>query len=350
MDPPAAWPPTRSAPRPARLERGVETLPGNGQALARRLARLGLRTVGDLLLHRPHRYEEAAPERAIRDLFGEEEVAIAGTVVRASSRRTARRLTVQNVRVRDESGEIDAVWFNQPWVADRLTPGTAVRLRGALSRRGGFAVKAYDVGDARATADYAPVYPATEDVTPQRLRGLVEAALGDVDAFADPLPAALREDDGLPLRRDALVALHRPRDLDEAEAGRRRLAFDELLVLQLAIARRASEREAAIAPPLGEPGELIRRYREALPFVLTPEQETAIREVDADLARTVPMQRLLQGDVGSGKTVVALYALLRAVEHDRQGALMAPTETLAEQHFLTVEGPVSYTHLTLPTN
>jgi ATP-dependent DNA helicase RecG len=338
VDPPAAWPPTRSAPRPARLERGVETLPGIGQALARRLARLGLRTVGDLLLHRPHRYEEAAPERPIRDLFGEEEVAIAGTVVRASSRRTARRLTVQNVRVRDESGEIDAVWFNQPWVADRLTPGTEVRLRGSLSRRGGFAVKAYDVGDVRATADFAPVYPATEDVTPQRLRGLVEAALADVDAVPDPLPAKLRQGEALPLRRDALVALHRPHDLDEAEAGRRRLAFDELLVLQLAIARRAREREAAIAPPLGEPGELIRRYREVLPFALTPEQETAVREVDADLARTVPMQRLLQGDVGSGKTVVALYALLRAVEHGRQGALMAPTETLAEQHFLTIEG------------
>jgi ATP-dependent DNA helicase RecG len=316
----------------------VETLPGIGQALSRRLARLGLRTVGDLLLHRPHRYEEAAPERPIRDLFGEEEVAIAGTVVRASSRRTARRLTVQNVRVRDGSGEIDAVWFNQPWVADRLTPGTHVRLRGALSRRGGFAVKTYDVGDARATADYAPVYPATEDVTPQRLRGLVEAALADVDAIPDPLPARLREEEGVPLRRDALVALHRPRDLDEAEAGRARLAFDELLVLQLAIARRAHEREAAIAPPLGEPGDLIRRYREALPFALTPEQESAVREVDADLARAVPMQRLLQGDVGSGKTVVALYALLRAVEHGRQGALMAPTETLAEQHFLTIEG------------
>jgi ATP-dependent DNA helicase RecG len=332
VDPPAAWPPTRSAPRPARLERGVETLPGIGQALARRLARLGLRTVDDLLLHRPHRYEEAAPERPIRDLFGEEEVAIAGIVVRASSRRTARRLTVQNVRVRDGSGEIDAVWFNQPWVADRLTPGTEVRLRGSLSRRGGFAVRAYDVGDARATADYAPVYPATEDVTPQRLRGLVEAALADVDALPDPLPAALREGEGLPLRRDALVALHQPRDLDEAEAGRRRLAFDELLVLQLAIARRAREREAAIA------GDLIGRYRQALPFTLTPEQEGAVREVDADLARAVPMQRLLQGDVGSGKTVVALYALLRAVEHGRQGALMAPTETLAEQHFLTIEG------------
>src|SRR5205823_12036227 len=103
------------------------------------------------------------------------------------------------------------------------------------------------------------------------------------------------------------------------------------------IARRAAERERSLAPSLGEPGDLIARYRNALPFALTPYQEQAIRELDGDLARTVPMQRLLQGDVGSGKTVVALYALLRAVEHGRQGALMAPTETLAEQHFLTLE-------------
>jgi ATP-dependent DNA helicase RecG len=111
-----------------------------------------------------------------------------------------------------------------------------------------------------------------------------------------------------------------------------------LLLLQVGIARRAREREASIAPSLGEPGELILRYRKALPFALTPYQEQAIRELDGDLTRPVPMQRLLQGDVGSGKTVVALYALLRAVEQGRQGALMAPTETLAEQHFLTIEG------------
>ena len=130
--------------------------------------------------------------------------------------------------------------------------------------------------------------------------------------------------------------MHRPRDLGEAETGRQRLAFEELLVLQVGIARRAAERERTLAPALGEPGDLIHRYRNALPFALTPYQEQAIREIDGDLGRTVPMQRLLQGDVGSGKTVVALYALLRAVESGRQGALMAPTETLAEQHFLTI--------------
>src|SRR5204862_2924885 len=130
---------------------------------------------------------------------------------------------------------------------------------------------------------------------------------------------------------------HRPRSLGEAERARVRLAFDELLVLQLGIARTARLRETTVAPGLGSPGELIARYRAALPFELTEHQEAAIAEIDADLARTVPMQRLLQGDVGSGKTVVALYALLRAVENRRQGALMAPTETLAEQHFVTIE-------------
>jgi ATP-dependent DNA helicase RecG len=132
--------------------------------------------------------------------------------------------------------------------------------------------------------------------------------------------------------------LHRPRTLEEAEIGRRRLAFDELLLLQLGLARRNREREQEVAPALGEAGELLHRYRKALPFELTPHQERAIGELDRDLAREVPMQRLLQGDVGSGKTVVALYALLRAVERGFQGALMAPTETLAEQHFLTLEG------------
>ncbi|HJU48449.1 MAG TPA: ATP-dependent DNA helicase RecG, partial [Gaiellaceae bacterium] len=142
----------------------------------------------------------------------------------------------------------------------------------------------------------------------------------------------------LPLRADAVVALHRPRSLAQAETARQRLAFEELLTLQLALQRRSAEREAAVAAALPAPGELVERYRGVLPFALTDAQQRAIGEIDADLARTTPMQRLLQGDVGAGKTVVALYALLRAAEAGRQGALMAPTETLAEQHFLTIEG------------
>ncbi len=208
-------------------------------------------------------------------------------------------------------------------------------MRGKLGRFG-FEPRSYDLGEARATADFAPVYPAAEEIAAASVRRVVDLALPLALDVPDPLPAELREREGLALKRDALAAVHRPHDLDEAERGRARLAFEELLVLQIGIARRVEERERTLAPGLGEPGDLILRYREALPFALTPYQEQAIREIDGDLARTVPMQRLLQGDVGSGKTVVALYALLRAVENGRQGALMAPTETLAEQHFLTV--------------
>jgi ATP-dependent DNA helicase RecG len=318
--------------------RPLDTLPGVGPTIRKRLSKLGLETVGDLLLSAPFRYEPAAPVRRIADLLAEEEVTIAGEVRRVSSRRGRGRLTILTAIVSDGSGSVPCVWFNQQWLQEKLQPGTRVRLRGAL-RRGGFNVKAYDLGDdGAATADFAPVYHASEEITPKKLRELVSAALAHARDYGDPLPAELKAREDLPLKADALHALHRPESLEQAEEARGRLAFEELLLLQVGIARRAREREASIAPSLGEPGELILRYRKALPFALTPYQEQAIRELDGDLTRPVPMQRLLQGDVGSGKTVVALYALLRAVEQGRQGALMAPTETLAEQHFLTIEG------------
>jgi ATP-dependent DNA helicase RecG len=335
LDRPQAWPVTPRGHRPQRLDLPLETLPGIGATLRRRLAGLGLETVRDVLEHRPRRYESAADEVRIVDLPRDEEVVIAGEVLNVEKRPLRGRRTRVTARVSDGSATITAAWFNQPWLADRLRPGTRLRLRGKLGRFG-FDVRSYDLGEAHATASFAPVYPAAEEIAAATVRRVVEAALPHALDLPDPLPAELREREGLPLKRDALVAVHRPRDLDQAEAGRARLAFEELLVLQVGIARRAAERERTLAASLGEPGELIRRYREALPFALTPYQEQAVRELDADLGRTVPMQRLLQGDVGSGKTVVALYALLRAVENGRQGALMAPTETLAEQHFLTI--------------
>jgi ATP-dependent DNA helicase RecG len=329
------WPRPRLFPRPEALEREVAVLPGVGPAVKKKLERLGLRTVGDLLAHRPFRYEQPVPERRIADLHGDEEVAIAGEILSVSKRRRG-RLQMLTARVSDGSATVSATWFNQPWLERQLQAGTVVRLRGRQGRYG-FDVRSFDIGDGEATADFAPVYPASEEITAKKLRELVGAALPR--AFADPLPAALKERERLPQRADALWALHRPRSLDEAEAGRRRLAFDELLLLQIGIVRRRREREGEIAPALGKPGELLTRYREVLPFRFTEHQERAIADIDRDLERTVPMQRLLQGDVGSGKTVVALYVLLRAVEAGRQGALMAPTETLAEQHFLTLEEP-----------
>jgi ATP-dependent DNA helicase RecG len=327
---------TPRALRPDRLELALDSLPGVAAATRRKLWKLGLATVRDVLDHRPRRYETAADEVSIAELRQGEEVVIAGSVLKVEKRPMRGRRTRIVARVDDGTAAISVTWFNQPWLADRLRPGTEVRLRGKLGRFG-FEPRSYDIGDeARATADFAPVYPAAEEIAAATVRRVVDAALPFAVEIPDPLPAELREREGLALKRDALAAVHRPRDLDEAEEARRRLAFEELLVLQVGIARRAAEREKTLAPGLGEPGELIRRYRESLPFAFTPYQEQAIREIDGDLARTAPMQRLLQGDVGSGKTVVALYALLRAVECDRQGALMAPTETLAEQHFLTI--------------
>ncbi len=329
------WARPRTLPRAEELERAVDVLPGVGPAVKKKLARLGLSTVGDLLRHRPFRYEEPVSELRIADLGGDEEVAIRGEVLSVSKRRRG-RLQMLTARVSDGSATISATWFNQPWLERQLQPGTPVRLRGRQGRYG-FDVRSFDIGGGEATADFAPVYPASEEITPKKLRELVGAALPR--SFLDPLPAPLKQTESLPARVDALWALHRPRSLEEAETGRRRLAFDELLLLQVGLALQRREREAEVAPALEPPGELVARYRDVLPFELTEHQERAIAEIDADLQRTTPMQRLLQGDVGSGKTVVALYALLRAVEAGRQGALMAPTETLAEQHFLTLDEP-----------
>ena len=330
-----SWPRTRSASRPERLDAPVGGLQGVGPTIARRLARIGIRRIGDLVWQGPRRYERPVPTKRISELFGDEEAVIEGTVRSFSSRRRG-RLKILTARVADETGEIKATWFNQPWVENRLAPGAQIRLRGR-SNRFGFAVSSYDLEGEEETADFAPVYPATEDLSQKKLRDLRAQALALVRDVGEPLPASLRTREQLPARHDALLMLHRPRALVEAELARSALAFEELVVLQLALLRQAAVREEAFAEPLTQPGPLLERYRGALPFTLTADQERAIAEIDVDLARTTPMQRLLQGDVGSGKTVVALYAALRAVEAGKQGALMAPTETLAEQHFLTLD-------------
>jgi ATP-dependent DNA helicase RecG len=335
LNAPERWPRPRSVPRPELLDGSVESLAGVGPTIARRLAKLGLGTVGDVLWQRPRRYEEPVPTKRICDLFGDEEAIIEGVVRSATSRRRG-RLKILTARVADDTGEIRATWFNQPWLEAKLVAGTPVRIRGRANRYG-FAVSTYDLDGDAETGDFAPVYPAGEDVTQKKLRDVHGQVLEHVNDVGEDLPAALLASERLPIRADALSVIHRPRSLPEAEVGRVRLAFDELLVLRLALLRTAAVRESASAQQLGEPGELVARYRGSLPFTLTRDQERAMAEIDADLDQPIPMQRLLQGDVGSGKTVVALHALLRAVERDRQGALMAPTETLAEQHFLTID-------------
>ena len=329
------------ARRRADPEAPVETLAGVGPRVAERLELLGLRTVRDLAEHIPRTYLDWEQVASFGDLSAGEEATVRCTLERVRLRPTRRRnLKIVEGVVVDAAGVREtAIWFNQAYLA-KLDAGTELLLHGTRELGGGFKVARTEVrGTGLHTVGLVPEYRASEEVPSFRLRAYVEAALPRVRFFADPLPARLRHEEGLPLRADALVAVHRPRDRSEAEGARERLAFEELLALQLGFQERRRELEQeAGAPALADEGELISRYRAALPFTLTPEQEHAVAEIRGDLGNTRPMQRLLQGDVGSGKTVVALYALLRAVEAGLQGALMAPTETLAEQHFLTVEG------------
>lgn len=312
-----------------------------GPKVAERLARLGLGTLRDLAEHVPRAYLDWEEVGSFGDLSAGQEGTVRCTLERIRVRPTRRRnlKLVEGVVVDAAGVRETAIWFNQAYLA-KLPAGTELLLHGTRELGGGFRVLRHEIGGAGIhTVGLVPEYRASEDVPSYRLRALVEEALPRLRFLPDPLPARLRAGERLPLRADALVAAHRPQERGEAAVARERLALEELLVLQLAsLRRRRTLDETTSAQPLPGDGELIARYREILPFTLTEEQEAAIGEIGGDLAEPRPMQRLLQGEVGSGKTVVALYALLRAVEAGHQGALMAPTETLAEQHFLTVEG------------
>src|SRR3954452_24109534 len=234
LDQPPGWPATPRCPKPRRLDAPLDSLPGVGAAVKKKLAKLGLETVRDLLEHRPRRYEAAAPEVKIAALGGDDEVVIAGEVQNVNARRRG-RLTILTVRISDGTASVSATFFNQPWLVEQLAPGVRMRLRGKPGRYG-FDVKASDLGNDDATADFAPVYPAGEEITPKKIRALVAAAVPHAHAYSDPLPADVRVREQLPLKSDALAVVHHPSSAGEAEIGRRRLAFEELLLLQIGIA------------------------------------------------------------------------------------------------------------------
>jgi ATP-dependent DNA helicase RecG len=333
--------PLRSLPRPSRL---ASPLGLRGRS-AEAAATLGLETVGDLLEHLPDRHLDRGGGRELASLAPGEEATVSVVVKDVASRPMRRRRGVRvEARVADDSGPALAIWFNQPWVARQLAPGSSVLLRGALKARNEFHVREWEAepsernGGAVHTQGLVAVYPATQGLTKRLLRELAQRARDAVRDAVEPLPASLRAVERLPHRPAALAAAHFPRDDAEFEGARRRLAFEELLELELALGRRRRARRAAQrSTPLELAGGLVAPWLESLPFALTGEQRRAVEEIDRDLASDRPMQRLLMGEVGSGKTVVALHAMLRAVESGRQAALMAPTETLAEQHLATLD-------------
>jgi ATP-dependent DNA helicase RecG len=336
----AAAAPLRSLPYPSRLARELGL-----QKQAKDAAdALGLVTVGDLLEHVPRDHADRRETTEVGRLLVDQDATVSVLVrsVAVKPMRQRGRWRIE-ARVSDESGPLVAVWFGRPrFVADQFAPGQRLVLHGRLKGRSQFHVKEHEVTQNGAgvleSQGLLPVYPTTEGLPVKRIRDLMWRERELVHDVVDPLPARLRVSEKLPDRPAALRGIHFPEDPEDSTVARDRLAFEELLLLELSLAgRKRARAEGARAPVVQGSGELVDPWLGILPFAPTDDQQAAFEGIDRDLADRRPMQRLLMGEVGSGKTVVALHAMLRAAEAGHQAALMAPTETLAEQHMLTLD-------------
>ena len=332
----------------------LSSLSGIGAVRAERLAALGLRTVEDLMRHRPLRWERQVDLDTIEDAKAtaaadpKAVLVLHGEIERARAVRTGRPRF--EAVLSDESGTAQLRWFGGVWLQNKIVPGLRVRIEGKATMQGRTMIltnPGWSVHDEAATTDPAaplrPVYPATEGIPPRFLHDRIRSLINKVvPAMVDPLPDATRQRWNLLTLQQAIRQLHQPADEAEIETARRRLAFDELLALQLVVARRRyGIRTAKPATELSTNDALDTDLQALLPFALTGAQARAIGDIRQDLERPVPMHRLLQGDVGSGKTAVALAALLQCLRHGLPAAFMAPTELLAEQHHRTLTSLLS---------
>jgi len=324
--------------RPSALDASIQALGGVGPKTAEAAAAAGVRTIGDLLWRLPHRHRDRTVV-PVASLEPGQRATLAVEVLADPPRPFRRRgLSILTVKVGDESGTVRATWFNQPWVGQKLPAGTRLLLTGSADKRG-FRVSEYEFAEAPPDSGLVPVHPASEGLKAQRLRQWIEEAIGLVPNLLEPLPAELRARRRLAGTADAVKAVHFPQAPEDIDQARERLGFEELFLYQAVLAtRKRAHRVARPAPKLGVPGEPVASWLASLPFEPTEDQRRAFGEIDADLASGEPMQRLLMGEVGSGKTVVAVYSMLRALEAGFQAAMMAPTETLAEQHAATLGG------------
>jgi ATP-dependent DNA helicase RecG len=338
-------PPAASA---VRLDTPVKFLKGVGERRAESLERLGIHTARDLLWHLPHRYIDASTVTPLAKAQLGQEVASIGRVVAKGVLPTRRGLRIFHAVLRDDSGVLECVWPGQPFLDRTIAIGQTLLVAGPVRFYHGrqMAPREYVIlADADSEADpltagkVLPVYPATEGLSHKVIRSLIDRHLDRLIALSeDGLPEALRTSLDLPALPEALRAVHRPATAEEAERGRRRLAFDELFDLQLMLIRaRAVAKRHRSGVAFTVKRQLTTQLKQHLPWNLTDDQQQALREITADMTATDRMHRLLMGDVGTGKTVVALFAMLLAVENDFQAALMAPTELLAEQHGVTLE-------------
>ena len=324
-------------------ERSVAELKGVGPKKVAALESVGVSSVLDLLTTYPRRWVDRTEEARVIDLMPGREALVLVTVRSVTKRPTRNRRMMVTAQVGDGSGRMSAVFFNQPWRERQLQPGMTVALFGKADTYRGSLQMTNPIVDliGDRTGRIVPIYPQSEkaELSTWEIAGWVESALQRCRArgIADPVPEDVLARRQLIGRQQALFGIHEPETMLEKEEARRRLAFDELLRVQLVLVLRkqALERDArGIRHDVS--GALVARFHGQLPFMLTDDQRAVIAEIERDLAGPHPMHRLLQGDVGSGKTVVAVSALLTAVQGGHQGAFMAPTEVLAEQHAATV--------------
>ncbi len=344
-----------------RVDDPVTQLDGVGPKLAERLQdAFEIRTIRDLLEHYPRRHQDAGEVLDLSEVAEGEPATLIGEVLEWSRRRTPakgrrRPLDIAEARVRQASGAVfTATFFNQNWRANQLPPGTVVACSGKVKRfrrdlqlaspdvqRLGTVTRGVDAGSAAERLRHQrllAIYPAVDGLPSFKLAELIEAALEQLPPLDDWLPESLLDEHDLLDRDAAIRGIHLPPDPETKRAARRRLVFDELYVLQLGMQWRRARLEADTVGVDNSPiaAGHAEAFLDALPFAPTDAQRRAFTGIGEDLARSRPMHRLLQGDVGSGKTLVAVWAMLNAVDHGRQAALMAPTEILAEQHHRTL--------------
>ena len=349
MSAPSSFRPQRSAsshqPTPAELlATPVEFVRGVGPQRAALLAKLDVRTARDLVFLFPRDYQDLTDKRAIAKLDEDHVQTVRGEVVEVDARSSGFGKSVVGVLIREGSEFLRALWFNQPFMRERFREGQHVLFSGKprmSSNRWEMAhprVTWLDGEDDQPEMRLLPIYPLTDGLNQYQLRKMVAGAIEDFGGVLEEVfPETLLNEYQLMPLAEALAAIHSPSDADELAAARRRFVFQELFVLQLAVvARRHQQQVGFRAPPLRATADINARIERLFPFEWTTGQRAAVGEVAADMASEIPMNRLLQGDVGSGKTVVAVYAMLVCVAAGHQAALMAPTEILARQHAETL--------------
>lgn len=338
---------------PLTYQSSISDIPRVLPSYVERLKKIGIVSVRDLLMHFPYRYEDFSSIKPIHDLRPGESATIQGTLRDIRNLRTfRRRLLMTQATVEDETGSVRLVWFNQPYLIKNLLPGIKISAAGKISLdRSGIIMysPAFELsqkdGEGAHTGRLVPVYPTTQGLSVKWIRQKIHTLLPLSRTASDSIPKEVLEEYKLPSLANALQLIHFPATTKDYEAARKRFAFEQMLLIQLRLLQNRSSVMQEKAKPIPTHQDQIDKFIKSLPFRLTHDQQKSIEEILSDMRRGAPMNRLVDGDVGSGKTILAAVAAYDAALNRRQTALMAPTEILAKQHFYSLANLFKSLHI-----